>query len=697
MTAYDDLIVSDAPVAYWPLTTNTNALLGPNPTTIGWGGATPVQQLVTGPNGVVGATRFESSESDDLQVNSATLQLATSSAAIEVWVRHDPGITGTDEIIYQWNSRGIGLLFLATSGNLRFFYFSSTTQRNADYGPGSYNCFDGRWHHIVGQYSSTTTAGTLWIDGIRRVNNVLSSTLSFLTSVGSIGASSTPNRYYDGDMAGLAVYNRALTDAEIIEHYQAGVADLTDTGSDPVLAAKARPSIWAEERAGSFMPMVAPEDPETFLAPSVTVHAPSFWQDTGAEYPNTAVRLSDDLVAVVAGGNPDKLAIRVFDISNNQLNQLGYSEFAFNTLSGVTNNFNVPYSAVILDPATNELAVMNWSSIPTVRNYLSTFTYNAGTFTFTHVATTSFSDTNLTTGALYLGKGVTALDQDTVVMVTDHSEGFLSGRVLVGMLYQRSAGTWTQYGPFDLGPNEMTRGIQEISTAQLDSNAIIYASIARYQLGGTATAGSHVNMGIFTVDRVAHTITVQEHRSRRVVGPAGLSKTFLGRVRITSIDPNLYWVCAAGSQYDAVDFQSRAHAARWVVRRDGNDLQIIGGRVFDGGLSSDGSVSDAKRVTLPLRGRGVLEVVAREYEDNPNDALDLWGYGDTFVQWRDVDAEGKSRIVGSRELTEVTDYDYLDFFSPLELSDTKSIAFAYNDYNFYNNYGYLVYIVDSAP
>jgi hypothetical protein len=146
MTAYDDLIVSDAPVAYWPLTTNTNALLGPNPTTIGWGGATPVQQLVTGPNGVVGATRFESSESDDLQVNSATLQLATSSAAIEVWVRHDPGITGTDEIIYQWNSRGIGLLFLATSGNLRFFYFSSTTQRTMASHRWAVQQYNHGWH-----------------------------------------------------------------------------------------------------------------------------------------------------------------------------------------------------------------------------------------------------------------------------------------------------------------------------------------------------------------------------------------------------------------------------------------------------------------------------------------------------------------------------------------------------------------------
>lgn len=368
MTAYDDLIVSDGPIAYWPLHTNTNALVGPNPTTIGWGGATPAQELVTGPTSVGGATRFRSAESDDLQVNNAVLQQSGTSQTIEVWMRHDPGITGTDEIIYKWNSRGCGLLFLATSGNLRYFYFSGTTQRNLDYSPLNRNCFDGYWHHIVGMYDSAAAIGKLYIDGAR-IQTGTSATLSFLASTASIGASSTPNQYYNGDMAGLAIYSKALTDAEVIEHYEAGFADATDNGSDPTLAPRMRVSVRAEERAGSFMPIVAPEDPEDQTRASVTVLTPSLWQDIGV-WPDQLVKITDDVVVAIGQGGG--INFWVSDMSNNQFNLLATSTFSPDTLAGA----DVTMSSMVTGAwlSSTEFALIWWTYLPAVRMYISTFT-----------------------------------------------------------------------------------------------------------------------------------------------------------------------------------------------------------------------------------------------------------------------------------------------------------------------------------
>ena len=79
----------------------------------------------------------------------------------------------------------------------------------------------GTWHHIVGTYNGSLA--TLYVDGVEKANGTLAGGIDY-TDVGDlyIGSSNANNRYFNGKMDEVRIYNRALTAEQVIANYNSG-------------------------------------------------------------------------------------------------------------------------------------------------------------------------------------------------------------------------------------------------------------------------------------------------------------------------------------------------------------------------------------------------------------------------------------------------------------------------------------------
>lgn len=83
----------------------------------------------------------------------------------------------------------------------------------------------GRWYHVVGTF--TTTSAALFVDGIMVTSGSTGWSLSSSSKTWRIGSShyyaaGTDLSDFKGRIAHAAIYNRALTAAEILDHYRMG-------------------------------------------------------------------------------------------------------------------------------------------------------------------------------------------------------------------------------------------------------------------------------------------------------------------------------------------------------------------------------------------------------------------------------------------------------------------------------------------
>ena len=84
------------------------------------------------------------------------------------------------------------------------------------------------WYHIVGTYDGTSNASgmKIYINGVEESTNILSnslisSTLSNQTTILGIRRISPPPDPFNGNIANVQIYNRALSATEILQNYNA--------------------------------------------------------------------------------------------------------------------------------------------------------------------------------------------------------------------------------------------------------------------------------------------------------------------------------------------------------------------------------------------------------------------------------------------------------------------------------------------
>lgn len=85
---------------------------------------------------------------------------------------------------------------------------------------------DGQWHHIVAVRDGSANVNRLFVNGVEEATEVTEDYNAGFANNSAIEIASMNNLYYfEGALDEIALYNRALTGAEIANHYQKGLAN----------------------------------------------------------------------------------------------------------------------------------------------------------------------------------------------------------------------------------------------------------------------------------------------------------------------------------------------------------------------------------------------------------------------------------------------------------------------------------------
>jgi hypothetical protein len=148
----------------------------------------------------------------DDSINIGTLSYSNN-ITLEAWV-NTTNPTGWDDIIaggcgdllFGINSSGNGTLSWGGQCNVPFSPVTSTI-----------SITDGNWHHVVGTYNGSVAA--LYIDGNLEVSGNRSGNFTpGNIAIGSVGGG---GEYFNGKIANVRIYNKALLSTEVQQNYQA--------------------------------------------------------------------------------------------------------------------------------------------------------------------------------------------------------------------------------------------------------------------------------------------------------------------------------------------------------------------------------------------------------------------------------------------------------------------------------------------
>lgn len=296
--AYAGQVLADRPMAYWTLDAVGGALSGLDAsgngyhaTALGNAGA----QLTSGlfGNAAAGSGSW-------LQVPQIAGMTGKNAVSVEAWVKLGAPMLSTAESfagLYDSTQDNFVLYLDRGNGELRF---KVATANGAAERPGAsayvIDKKQGQWVHVVGMLDPHDAAGAsakIYIDGVLRDRHTavnLASTLPAgqAASIGADWNNGNPNRKLNiGLVDQVAIYDRALTEAELRNHYSLG-SGLSFADSAPKITSIARGFEVIGHRGNS---MFAPENTLASNAQAIALGATRF---------ETDVRLSKDGVAVMS-------------------------------------------------------------------------------------------------------------------------------------------------------------------------------------------------------------------------------------------------------------------------------------------------------------------------------------------------------------------------------------------------------------
>lgn len=185
--------------------------------------------------------------------DSATLE--PSSVTLEAWVKgSSPGSYKYIASKFYNSDRASYALYTSSSGGLRFYIgYAGGYVLSPDAGTG---IWDNNWHHVVGTYDGLNVRlyedGTEIGSGTPTTVNIVYNTDNFY-----VGRSYGSGYYFHGIIDEVKIYNRALTDTEVFEHYK----DVsTPSGTVPADKSYAR----IPDGTGAWVdPVPTPDEPNT--------------------------------------------------------------------------------------------------------------------------------------------------------------------------------------------------------------------------------------------------------------------------------------------------------------------------------------------------------------------------------------------------------------------------------------------------
>jgi hypothetical protein len=224
---YLPLIFADVPVGYWRLgessgTTATDELGSFNGTYNG--------SPTLGATGKIGgntAVTFTAASSQSVTLASTSLRACEADCTYECWFKTT---TGSNEGLLMEGASSSSNRYFALDHNGGFIRFNYSTNGGGGTIASATSVYaDGQWHHAA--VTKSGTAITLYADGVQVASGTLSGTFDVAYNQPAFAAyrkAGVLSNYLSGTLDEVAIYTRALTAAEILEHYNEGHSGLAD-------------------------------------------------------------------------------------------------------------------------------------------------------------------------------------------------------------------------------------------------------------------------------------------------------------------------------------------------------------------------------------------------------------------------------------------------------------------------------------
>ena len=224
-TDYDDTVLGDDPLDYWPLGEDSGTVA------FDWGTGNDLALTSSVTRGVTGPNEAEASLASQFTGSSTSIGATAAANAgpqefsVEAWFRSGSSTGGK---IIGFGNRASGSstsydrhIYLDSEGRVTFGVYPG--QVSTVTSPASYD--DNEWHHVVGTLSAA--GQVLYVDGMRvaqRTDTTSAQAYSGYWRVGGDNLGGWPSvgsGYLDGAIADVAVYGAALTRDEVNEHWVA--------------------------------------------------------------------------------------------------------------------------------------------------------------------------------------------------------------------------------------------------------------------------------------------------------------------------------------------------------------------------------------------------------------------------------------------------------------------------------------------
>jgi hypothetical protein len=104
-----------------------------------------------------------------------------------------------------------------------FFEFAVETNETRDWAYSTTRIAPNIWYHVTGVFSTAESAIKIYVNGTKENSTMLNGTINVVNQGVTIGAryhSGAFDRFFEGDIDEVIIFDRALTDSEIARHYQ---------------------------------------------------------------------------------------------------------------------------------------------------------------------------------------------------------------------------------------------------------------------------------------------------------------------------------------------------------------------------------------------------------------------------------------------------------------------------------------------
>ena len=145
----------------------------------------------------------------------AALDVSETSYGVSLWVRANSDNRGIFAVVDSDLGGGFDRTIYTTGGNAGARLWSEETITSS-----GLSLSDGNWHHIVHTFGGSVGAQELYVDGVLRATGTKANSDFTWQQRINIGFSQNgANRFFDGQIDEVAVYNRALTQADVTALY----------------------------------------------------------------------------------------------------------------------------------------------------------------------------------------------------------------------------------------------------------------------------------------------------------------------------------------------------------------------------------------------------------------------------------------------------------------------------------------------